>query len=89
MHPKFDSEEFIYQAEKSEDYDSDEKIKGDDIEESSTLISPEANPVITEFTDVFPKDNILIPLEVTPVNMEFVDVFPEDLLDKLLPIRDI
>ena len=49
--------------EEPEDYVSNEKIQGDDIEESSTLISLEATLVITELvevTDVPPKDSTLI-----------------------------
>jgi len=38
--------------EESEEYDFDEEIKGDNIEESSTLIPPQVIPVITQF-DVF------------------------------------
>jgi len=56
-------------------YDSDKEIKSDDIEKSSTLISPKDTPVITELTNVFSKDNTLIPAEVTLVITEFVDVF--------------
>ena len=67
------SEEFIYHVEEPEDYDSDEEIKGDNVDESNTMIPPEAIPVITVFTDVFTKDRTPIPLEVTPVNTEFVE----------------
>jgi len=87
--PESDSKEFIYQAKKPEDYDSDEEIKGDDIEESDTLIPLEATLVITEFIDVVPKDNTPILSDVIPVITEFVDIFLENLSDKLPPMRDI
>jgi len=68
---------------------TDEEIKGDDIEESSTLISPKTTQVITEFSDVFPKDSTMVPSEVIHVNTEAVDVFHEDFLDKLPHMHDI
>ena len=46
----------MYQVEELEDYDSDEDIKGDDNEESSTLIPLDVTPVIMEFVDAFPQD---------------------------------
>ena len=49
-----------------EDYVSDEEIQGDNIKESSTLIPPEATPVMTEF------------VEVTSVTTEFIDIPPKD-----------
>ena len=86
--PESDSEEFIYlPGEWTRDYDSDEDIKGDDIEESSTLIRLEVTLVITEFIDVFFKDSTMVPLKVSPLNTEFIDVFPEDLADKLPLMR--
>ena len=54
--------------EESEDYISDEEIQGDDIEESSIPIPPEATPVITEF------------VEVTSVTTEFTHIPPKTVL---------
>ena len=39
-----DSGEFIYQVEKLEDYDSDEEIKGDDIDESRIMSYSQGHP---------------------------------------------
>jgi len=39
-----DSGEFIYQVEKPEDYDSDEEIKGDDINESRIMSYSQGHP---------------------------------------------
>ena len=64
-----DSEEFTYHSDIESDFDeevddlTDNEVNeelDDDIIESSTLISPEVTPVITEINDVFPKDNTLI-----------------------------
>ena len=79
-----DSEEFTYHPDINSDEDVnddfvDDQVDelGDDIVESSTLISLEVTPVITEIIDVFPKDNTPIPPEVATI-MKLVDVFPKD-----------
>jgi len=46
-------------------------------------------PVITELTDVFPKDITPNPPEVTPIVIEFAAVFSEDIPDKLPLTHDI
>jgi len=78
-----DQEESIYQAREPEDSESEEEITGDNIEESSTSSPLETILVITEFTDIFPKNSTLILLEVTHVITKVVVVFSEDLRDKL------
>ena len=85
--------------EESEDYVSNEEIQGDDIEESSTPIPPEATPVITEFievnsmttefTDIPPKDNTPIFPKLIHVIAEIVEVLHEDLPDRLQLMHDI
>jgi len=75
-------------VEEPADSDSNKEIKSDDIEKSRTLIPPENTLVITEFTNVFPKDSTLIPPEVTPVITVFVDVILKNLLDKLPSMYD-
>ena len=49
----------------SKDYDPDEEITGDNIEDFNTLSPLEATPEIMEFTDVSHKDSTLILPEVT------------------------
>ena len=77
---KSNSREVIFHTKEPGDSDSDEEIKGDDIEESSTLNPPEDTPRITEFTDVFLNDNTLIQID---------DVFLKNPLDKLSSKCDI
>ena len=82
-----------------EDYVSDEKIQGDNIEESSTPIPPKAIPVMTEFvevssvttefTDIQPKDSTLIFSKPIHVITGIAEVLHKDLLDRLQLMRDI
>ena len=58
-----DFEEFVYQVEKPEEYNSDEEIQGDDIEESSTLSLTELTYVITKSVAVFFDD---LPVKLPP-----------------------
>ena len=76
--PESDSEVSIYQEKEPEDSDSDKKITGNNIEESSTSISPEVTPMTIEFTDTSPKGSTLISSEVTPLITELTGVSPED-----------
>jgi len=69
------------------DYDSNEEIMSDHIEESTTPMSLEVTLVTTKFIDVSPKDNTPILSEVTLAITELVDVLSEDLPDKLSPTR--
>ena len=78
---------------------SDEEIQGDDIEESSIPIPPEATPVITEFvevtsvttefTDIPPKDSTPISAKLIHVITGIAGVLHEALPDRLQPMRDI
>jgi len=77
----------------------DKEIHGDDIEKSSTPNPPEATPVITEsvevtsviteFTDIPPKDSTPISPKLIHVITWTAEVFHEDLPDRLQPMRDI
>jgi len=82
------SEEFIYQVEKPEDFNSKE-IMGGNIKESNTSSPLEVIQVTTEFIDIFLEDSTLFLPEVTPVTMEFDDVLSEDLSGKLPLTYDI
>ena len=75
--------------EESEDSNLDEKITGDNPEESNTLSPLKVVPNITEFTDISSKDSAQNLPEVNPIVKESIAVFSEDLLDKLLLTRDI
>ena len=83
------SEEFIYQVEEAQDFNSDKENMDGNIEISSTSSPLEVIPVTTKFIHVFPKDSTSIPLEVTPMTTEFDDVLSEDLLHKLSLTCDI
>ena len=78
----------LFTRQKSQKTVYDKKITSDNIKDFSTSIPLEVTPVITEFTDVSPKDTTLIHSEVTLVITEFINVFFEDLPDELSP-RDI
>jgi len=82
-------EEPICPVEESEDSNLDEKITGDNLEESNTSSSLEVVPDITEFTDVSSKDSALNLPEVNPIVKESITVFFKNLPDKLLLTRDI
>jgi len=69
--------------------DSDEEITGVNLAESSISSPLKAILVITELTDVFPKDNTPNLPEVAPIITEYVAVFSEDLPNKLPSMRDI
>ena len=55
-----DSEEFIYQVEEPQDFNSDKENMGGNIEVSNTSSPLEVIPVTTKFIHVFPKDLSLI-----------------------------
>ena len=61
--------------EESEDSNLDEKITGDNLEESNTSSPLEVVPDIIEFTDISPKDSALNLLEVNPIIKESITVF--------------
>ena len=74
------SEELICQVKESENSDLDEKITGDNLEESNTSSRLEVILDITEFTDVSPKDNTLnlpeVNLNVTESLLSFLKTSP-------------
>ena len=71
-----DSKEFTYNPDIDSDFDEDvnddfaddqvDEELGNDVIESSNLISPEVTPVIMELIDVFPKDFTHNDISLTP-----------------------
>ena len=86
----FISEELILQAEEPENYDSDEEIQGDEIEESNTSIPLEVIQVTTEpIIDVLLDNNSLTTPEINPVIKESTDVSLEDHTSSILEITPV